>query len=109
MGWGACLRRARVRVLWFLSLALENLYISRVGKDAIEARAEECEDLLQWHRDRLLVIAGATIADRGEGFGDLVDARAREVNDALDEIEETAQLLALLRVAKDNRDEVEDC
>jgi len=111
MGWGAFLKKVKVRAWWFLSLTLENVYLSRVHKSAIDGRIEECQDMLDYCADKLMVLAGASLgATKGDGDAvwDASSERCTELRELIAEMQEEAETLALLRMASRNRENLED-
>lgn len=97
MGWG---------------LVVSGVYISKVTKNDIDERIEDCESMIEHCRENLIALASACPRDIDEN-GEIItweDHVVKEVRQNIEEVVDKAGLLHLLYVAKesDEKDIEED-
>jgi hypothetical protein len=96
MGWG----------LW-----IKDIYVSRVRKDELPEKKEECEERLDYLKEKLLVLAAAAPRDVDDGSGMKIlweEHIIKEVDYIFNEIIDNAIMLDLCREALRDLDKVEE-
>ena len=87
---------------------LNNFPACRIHKSNAESVKEDCESMLKYHRERLLILASLTPCDVGEDREPWIDYIQREVNDTVDDMLDEAHKLALAQYIIDWPDDCED-